>query len=202
MAILTFILVSLMALLTLFLSTSPVEFHGLVPWMDSLSNLPFIPTPSASAEAVSPPSFWEKIPVAQVDVCFRPAPTLPLCFHEEDDQQPLFVSPREEPTWEELLRGLWSVSREALLLLAIYNIIDFVSKYPYLRSERSGRRLRPVKRPTPRHSRSRSRGRFFPSLFLSTYLTQSKEKDNRIAALEATVSADDVIFYRLALMNF
>lgn len=163
MALINLIITSLTALFNSFLSISPFVFHGLVPWIDTLSTPPFVP---ASPKANFTPTFWEVIPTA--DVCIvdllspPPALTFPFCVDAEDDQQSFSVPSHKEPTAKELLWELWQMLKQALLCFTV-NMNDFVRRNPYIQTKKSYCRLRRVYEPVSRHSRSRLWDRSLPS---------------------------------------
>ncbi|MCJ1264442.1 hypothetical protein MMC22_004314 [Lobaria immixta] len=103
MALFTFVITSLAALFTSFLSLSPLVIHWLAPWIDRLGTRPAAPTPAAVPVLFSTPDFWEDswedfwedfweaIPTANLsgsDVfVLGPTPTFTFVSATEDDEQ-------------------------------------------------------------------------------------------------------------------
>ena len=129
MAVFTFLLASLTALLTSFLSLSGTAFHGLMPWMDLLGARPTSSPPVVSLMSPSPVAIptasyasdpWEAIPTGNLSVSpldtweptrtgnfsgsnvtvLAPAPTFSLLSEEKVGGHALSTSSSEEPSEE------------------------------------------------------------------------------------------------------
>lgn len=201
MALLSFILASLTALLTSFLSISPGALHGLVPWANTLSNRSVIPTPPAPTPSAPPKAFfvsdlWEEIPIVNLSTTdsTTPPPTATSSFvsDEEEDDEPLTEPLVEEPTSneqrtaEDLLRELWLLLGKVIFLFTL-NLNHLFVENPYLDWFPWRSRSQPGSRPAALQLASAS-----PSMELNrrppvVVDTVQREQQDRISKLEEDV---------------
>lgn len=163
MALFNFVIASLTALLSSFLSLSPTTFEGLGPWFDTLGAGPLNPSPVAFPKAFPTPAVWEAIPTFNLTwdddtpPMPTPTPTPSFVLNEEDDGETYTEPSPEQATAGERLRELRRLLKLALLQ-ATLRINRFVLEHPYLGCSKAKARLRRLRWPT-RQSRQLARSR-------------------------------------------